>query len=250
MERLYAGALALALCAPAWAYAAGACGPERYYAPEDPDQERPLRRPHAEFQSTLERANAGDAVQQRNMGAYYEAGYLVSKCLEQALYWYSKAAAGGDKKAEAWLQRRASFQQVRQASGCGGSACSPAAAVGAPTVELLSDGRGHFFVPVTINGMTVNGLVDTGADTVSISSSVAKQMGIDYARGARMLIMTANGPKAGYRVVFGSVQVGAIALDQVAGSVSDGDMPLLLGMSFLGRLKVSVDAGRMTLARP
>ena len=240
-------ALALLLGAHAWAH--GACGAERYFSPEDPDQRRPLRVPHAEFQNTLARANAGDPVQLRNLGVYYETGYLVTKCLETATQWYAKAAAAGDKKAEAWIARSNAFARMREGSPCAGSSCPPVPGT-STAIELLANSRGHFIVPVTINGVTVNGVVDTGATLVAINSSLARQMRITYENGTPIRIRTANGVKAGYMVTLPAIAVGGLTFEQVPASVSDSDFPLLVGMSVLQRLKVSVDGGRMVISRP
>jgi len=41
-----------------------------------------------------------------------------------------------------------------------------------------------------------------------------------------------------------------LVLHDVVGAVSDADMPVLLGMSFLGQLNVSLKQGSMSLSRP
>src|SRR6478672_9785326 len=65
---------------------------DRYYAPDDGDRLQALSRPHRDFTRMLRAANTGDAIDARNLGIAYEAGYLVAPCEEKALVWYRKAA--------------------------------------------------------------------------------------------------------------------------------------------------------------
>jgi peptidylprolyl isomerase len=55
-------------------------------------------------------AQLNNHVAQRNIGALYESGEGVSKDIQQAKYWYQKAAAGGNKDAKAALDRLQSAQ--------------------------------------------------------------------------------------------------------------------------------------------
>jgi clan AA aspartic protease (TIGR02281 family) len=241
----------LALCLSSSAYAAmPVCESEQYYAPSDHDQEHPLRAPHREFAIQLRKANSGDLLAQRNVAVSYDAGYLVDKCPEKARYWYGRAASRGDEFAKTWMARSTSFERIRQGPECGGASCPFDGGGGPQTIELYSSANGHFTAPVSIKGVTVDGVVDTGADLVALSSQVARQMGISYENGKRITLFTANGTKNGYLIVLESVRVGNIVLKDVTGTVSDGDMPLLLGMSFLGRLNVNINQGRMTLSKP
>lgn len=224
------------------------CEGARYFAPSDLNQAAPLAKPHPELAGLLHRARAGDAAGQQSAAAAYDAGYLVDKCPAKALFWYRKAAAAGNKPARQWLARHEFFERFRAGPECAGSSC-PFGEDGNQPIELLADAGGHFTAPVTIKGITTDAIVDTGADLVSMGAALAKQLGISYEGGRPIMLRTANGTKSGYLVTLDVVRVGGIALENVVGSVSDVDQPLLLGMSFLGRLNVNINSGRMRLAK-
>jgi TPR repeat protein len=52
------------------------------------------------FQEKLQKANAGDAIAQNNLGVMYEGGEGVPQDYTQAAYWYRKAADQGSKEAQ------------------------------------------------------------------------------------------------------------------------------------------------------
>jgi aspartyl protease family protein len=97
--------------------------------------------------------------------------------------------------------------------------------------------------------VTVNGMIDTGASLVSMSAQVARQLGIVYANGRPMTMTTANGTIRAQTVTAREVTVGSITLRDVAVAVSEGDMPLLIGMSFLRRLEMEIQGSSMTLSQ-
>jgi clan AA aspartic protease (TIGR02281 family) len=229
--------------------AAPACESERFFAPGDPNRLAPLAAPHAELRAEIHKANAGNAVAQRNLGVSYAVGYLVDACEARAEHWFSRAAKGGDKYAKDWLARRDMFERFRHGPECMAENC-PAFEEGPIAMELGSDRNGHFRTPLTINNATVMALVDTGASFVSMGSAVAKQMGIAYEHGRTVTMNTANGQKIAKIVTVDRVRAGNIVLNNVGVAVSEVDMPVLLGMSFLGRLNMNVGQGRLTLARP
>ena len=107
--------------------------------------------------------------------------------------------------------------------------------------KVYADERGMFRSVGTINGRTVRFLLDTGATTVAMNKSQAKQLGVDYRMtGDRVVVSTASQNVRGYRVRLKSVSLGKIRQNNVEAMVIDGDHPgpILLGMSFLGKLKV------------
>ncbi|MBE0621354.1 MAG: TIGR02281 family clan AA aspartic protease [Burkholderiales bacterium] len=119
------------------------------------------------------------------------------------------------------------------------------------SVTLNADTRGHFVTDGLINGGSVRFLVDTGATFVSLPAAEAKRLGIDYLRGQRGSMQTANGVVAAYRVKLDSVTIGDIEINNVDAMVSaNGSMGVnLLGMSFLNRMRMQRDAQSMTLTR-
>ncbi len=107
--------------------------------------------------------------------------------------------------------------------------------------KIYADERGMFHSVGTINGRTVRFLLDTGATTVAMNKSQAKQLGVDYRmNGERVVISTASDNVKGYRVRLKTVSLGKIKQRNVEAMVIDGEHPgpILLGMSFLGKLKV------------
>jgi aspartyl protease family protein len=128
---------------------------------------------------------------------------------------------------------------------------APASASKGQGVTLGANSQGHFITLGQINGRTVQFLVDTGATSVSIPSSIAESAGIDYRKGQRGFTQTANGVAAAYKIVFDSVTVGDVTLYQVDGIVMEGkgmDVALL-GMSFLNRMEMKRDGAQMTLVK-
>lgn len=116
----------------------------------------------------------------------------------------------------------------------------PASAQSSQSATLTADPRGHFVVEGQINGGTVRFLVDTGATTIALSSADATRLGIDYRKGERGLVGTANGTTVAYRVKLDTVRIGDIVVNSVDAAVLEGNsMPFaLLGMSFLNRMEM------------
>ena len=116
--------------------------------------------------------------------------------------------------------------------------------------KIFADDRGMFHSVGTINGRTVRFLVDTGATTVAMNKTQARQLGVDYRmKGERIVVSTASENVKGYRVRLSSVSLGRIKQNDVDAMVIDGDHPgpILLGMSFLGNLKVEKSGGVMII---
>jgi aspartyl protease family protein len=117
------------------------------------------------------------------------------------------------------------------------------------TAKVWRNKAGAYTTVGTINGLTVNFLVDTGATAVAMHANEAKRLGISYRiEGNPIYVNTANGAAKAYEVTLDRVQVGDIILRQVRGFVIDGSGPVrvLLGMSFLNRVKME-DQGAVLL---
>nr|WP_314627627.1 TIGR02281 family clan AA aspartic protease [uncultured Noviherbaspirillum sp.] len=115
---------------------------------------------------------------------------------------------------------------------------------------LQADERGHFFAQGMINGNPVRMLVDTGASLIALPAADAKRMGIDYLRGGRGTVSTANGVVPVYRVRLDTVRIGELELNQVDALVQEQGLPIaLLGMSFLNRTDMRRSGEQMTLQR-
>lgn len=118
------------------------------------------------------------------------------------------------------------------------------------SVTLQADDRGHFVTNGQINGHITRMMVDTGASMISLSAADAIRLGIDYKKGQRAYVSTANGTVSAYLVKLNSVKVGDIVLNQVDGLVQETGLPLtLLGMSFLNRTEMQRNGEQMVLTK-
>jgi clan AA aspartic protease, TIGR02281 family len=122
---------------------------------------------------------------------------------------------------------------------------------GSQTVVLTANSQGHFVTVGSINGASTRFVVDTGATYVSLSSSEARRLGLDYTKGERGAMSTANGVVPAYKVTLNTVRVGGISMNQVDAAVIEGGSPpvTLLGMSFLKRVEMRRDGDSMTLKK-
>lgn len=120
---------------------------------------------------------------------------------------------------------------------------------GSKIVLNAGDG-GHFLAAGSINGKSVQFMVDTGATTVAMGAAEAKRMGIDYAAGRPVRMNTANGQTLGYLLTLNSVRIGDVEVQNVEAIVSQQAMPyVLLGNSFLTRFSMRRDSDQMVLER-
>ena len=120
---------------------------------------------------------------------------------------------------------------------------------GQATVSLQINSQGQYITTGSINGSPVKFLVDTGANIVAMNTKTARGLGIDTSTGRKMNATTAGGTIASTEVYLGKVQVGDIAVSNVQAVVLEGDFPtdVLLGMSFLRKVKIEENAGLMML---
>ncbi|MEM7016917.1 MAG: TIGR02281 family clan AA aspartic protease [Pseudomonadota bacterium] len=108
---------------------------------------------------------------------------------------------------------------------------------GSRVVELKSSRGGHYVASGSINGVTANFLLDTGATTVSVPEHIARTMGLE--RGAPIMMSTANGTATAYMTTLDSVRLGNIELNGVRATINPNTEfdEILLGMSFLRHLE-------------
>ena len=109
-------------------------------------------------------------------------------------------------------------------------------------------------LPIRIYGergvREMDALLDTGAAFVTVSPAHARQLGYDWQNAPHVPIVTANGVIRAPRIILSRVSVGefaeanveALCLDLPGAGVSS-----LLGLSFLSRLNVALDAKSQTL---
>ena len=161
-------------------------------------------------------------------------------------------AAGGDSATFDIGGQRRVLRRGEMAGTAGAQVAAAAGAGGDGTATLAGDGKGHYMTVGAINERAVKFVVDTGASTVWMSSTLAERIGLDYRRGRQFTVQTAGGPKPAFGVMLGRVRVGGITLENVEGAVGEGPGTgdtVLLGMSFLSRLSMSRDGNMLRLAR-
>ncbi|HEC12520.1 MAG TPA: TIGR02281 family clan AA aspartic protease [Acidiferrobacteraceae bacterium] len=119
------------------------------------------------------------------------------------------------------------------------------------SVVLFADDSGFFHAEGHINGYSVRFLVDTGAGSVAMSSHMAERLDIDYRNGRPGYAATASGVVKMYAVSLDKVDVGGIVLHHVTAGVLEGRYPdaPLLGMSFLGQVRMIRDGHKMELTK-
>ena len=128
--------------------------------------------------------------------------------------------------------------------------------IGTGSTEVaMEKSNGVYKVPVTVNGVSMKFILDTGASLISISSTEAEFMlkqgtitDADVVGQSRF--QDANGDiSSGSVIRLKSVQIGDRILENVNASVVSGTKaPLLLGQSALSKFgKISVDYRRNTV---
>lgn len=118
--------------------------------------------------------------------------------------------------------------------------------------QIIIDQYGMYRAYGSINGQTVSYLVDTGASSVAMSARDARKLGIPYRlEGIPTKTSTASGIADAWVIELKSVRLGKLVEKNVRGVVIDGDHPahILLGMTFLNRMKVEKEAGKMIISQ-
>jgi len=119
-------------------------------------------------------------------------------------------------------------------------------------VHIVRDNAGSFVANGAINGRSVSFLVDTGANVIAMSEVEARRLNIPYqATGKSVAATTAGGRVKAWAVKLDTVNVGEIRLNNIQAVVIQGKNPpqTLLGMSFLGQLKIQHSNNLMTLTK-
>jgi len=130
--------------------------------------------------------------------------------------------------------------------------CAAATSGGSETIPLARRG-GVLTVPVTVNHTSATMVLDTGASFVVLKESFARKAGIEIDESRSIHVLTANGVAAGKlgraaTIELRSLKAGSVPVvveaDSVAAFPSDG----LLGLSFLSRFDVTIDAHTIRIA--
>ena len=118
-------------------------------------------------------------------------------------------------------------------------------------VSIPRDALMQYQTNASINGRSVQVLVDTGANVVALNSTQAGALGLDYTAGSQTRVETASGTVSAWLVTLNSVDVGGIQVDNVQATVVEGDFPstILLGMTYLRHVKMNETGGVLSLSR-
>jgi aspartyl protease family protein len=116
-----------------------------------------------------------------------------------------------------------------------------------PTVTLKRNRAGHYIANGYINNQAITFLLDTGATDVVIPEHIANKIGLS--RGQEYSIQTANGGSTAYATNLTTLELGAIALNNVSASIAPSYKAdeILLGMSALKQLEFTQRGNQLTL---
>jgi len=130
--------------------------------------------------------------------------------------------------------------------------CAAATSGGSETFPLARRG-GVLTVPVTVNHTSATLVLDTGASFVVLKDSFARKAGIDLDEGRSVHLHTANGVAEGKLGRASTIELRSlkatgvpvvVEADSAAAFHADG----LLGLSFLSRFNVTIDAHTLRIS--
>ncbi|UKK51692.1 retroviral-like aspartic protease family protein [Prevotella sp. E13-17] len=127
--------------------------------------------------------------------------------------------------------------------------------VGGHTKVSMRKEGGVYLVPITVNGLNLDFIFDTGASSISLSSAEAMvmlkqgQITQDDILGQQQFKDATGGVSVGTIVLLRMVQIGDITLENVEATVVDNiQAPLLLGQTALAKFgKVTIDYNHNTI---
>jgi aspartyl protease family protein len=145
--------------------------------------------------------------------------------------------------------RKQSGQAVASVGNYPGGAANYPTAANYATVP--TNDQGDMVAEGDVNGVPVRFVVDTGATLVTLSASDAARFGIDYRKGKKVIMETANGEAFAYQVKLDTVRVGRLTVRDVEAVVAESSalQVALLGMSFLNRVDMRREGTVLTLTK-
>lgn len=120
------------------------------------------------------------------------------------------------------------------------------------STRIRGDRTGHFVANFSINGRSIQGVVDTGASAIAINRSTAKRIGISVAQSDfTYRVSTANGETYAAPVVIDKVEIGSIKVRDVPAMVlEDSALGMtLIGMTFLKQVQFSVADNTLSISQ-
>lgn len=119
---------------------------------------------------------------------------------------------------------------------------------GGGTLTLPPNGNHQYFTTLTVNGVTVTGIVDTGATYVTVSPDLATRMHINPAGAKGRVMQTANGMVMVATQTVPVAKIGKFELYNVEFAVAPNS-PTLIGMTALSQLTIVNENGSLVLNR-
>lgn len=121
---------------------------------------------------------------------------------------------------------------------------------GETEVVLKRNRYGHYVATGSINAVTVQFMLDTGATDVAIPAKIADKLALS--KGPEKRYSTANGMVTAYSTVLDSVSIGPIVIENVRASINPGlkGKQILLGMSVLKRIEFTQRGDTLILKAP
>ena len=163
-------------------------------------------------------------------------GVVMSLLVQGATSALMGAAGAGPEKAITGSAAPSTGVRLMATRTSGRAQSNDVAATYGETV-IGRDYAGHFNLDVTVNGHQVPFLVDTGADTVSLTVETARSVGLYVDENAfETVAMGAGGPVRGTRLTIDRLEIGARSLTGVDAMVLEGLGTNLLGQSALSQL--------------
>jgi aspartyl protease family protein len=116
-------------------------------------------------------------------------------------------------------------------------------------IEVPRSADGHYYLTLTINGIDLPFMVDTGASGLVLSLPDAEHLGIDPQSLAFLgEASTANGIVRTAMVTLPLIELGSFRNENFRAYVTEGEMEgSLLGMDYLGQFRIEVADDRMIL---
>ncbi len=118
--------------------------------------------------------------------------------------------------------------------------------------ELIAiNAVGQYITHGSVNGQSVNFLIDTGATSIAMNSREARRLGINFTAVKPSQVITAGGPVKAYSILLERVKIGEIENRNIKAVVLEGNYPhvVLLGMSWLQYVEIIENAGVMKLTK-
>lgn len=128
---------------------------------------------------------------------------------------------------------------------------TPEQTIVANRIDVPRAEDGHFYITLTVDGIPLRFMADTGASNVVLRQKDAEILGIDTAKLAYLgTASTANGLTKTAQVSLENVRLGPVFDARLSASVNEGDLDIsLLGMDYLQRFKIEMSDNLMVLTR-